>query len=56
MVSGAEVHMNQRGETEFLRKEKNFTRWYSLLLTEHLWRSNGECDSEEEGGAFQQWK
>lgn len=23
MVSGAEVHMNQRGETEFLCEEKN---------------------------------
>jgi len=36
--------------------EKNGTHWHSLMLAEHLWRSDGGCEhSEAIGGVFQQW-
>jgi len=35
---------------------KNCTNWHSLMLAEHLQRSNGGCEhSEAVGGALQQW-
>ena len=40
MASDLEVWMKQRGRTEFLHAEKNGTQCHSLMLAEHLWRSN----------------
>ena len=36
---------------------KNCTQWHSLMLLEHLWNSNSECEhSAAVGGVFQQWR
>ena len=45
-----------RKDVLFFQRRKSSTPWYSLGLTESLWRQNSGCEhSEAIGGAFQQW-
>lgn len=56
MASDMEVCMKQRGGTEFFHDGKNGTHWYSLTLTERLWRPSSACEhSGVVGAAFQHW-
>jgi len=53
IVSNMQVCMKRRCITEFLHAD--MTHWHSLMLAEHLWRSNSgyQC-SEVVGDIFQQ--
>ena len=55
-VSDMGVHMKQRCVIEFLHVEKNCTHGHSLMLAEHLWRPNSECEhGEVVDDVFQLW-
>jgi len=57
MVSDVEVHMKQRGGTEFLHVEKMAPTDIHRCLAERLWRPDDGCEHHEVvGGEFQQWQ